>query len=490
MSFQLNKDALKRLPDNIAIGNLPKASANVIIHFGVGGFHRAHQAYAVQKLIDQGQNWVIHGVGIRPGDKNLAELMQDQDHLYTLQSSGYKGVSEVKLIGAIARMFYGPDDTREIIAQIASDKTRLVSLTITEGGYLMDEATGEFKIDDSAIVWDLDKSNEPQTVFGYLARGLAERAKTQAEGLTLLSCDNLQENGKILKKGFLEFLKKYDPQIHEYAVNKLVFPCSMVDRITPATTKEDLRQFETRYGYRDQALVVSEDYFQWVIEGPLPPNFPPLDRVGAQYVDQVVPYEQMKLRILNGGHSLVGLMGANLGYEYIHDSVNDPLIAQMYQRYVEETVVPGLDSFEPEQYLDYFERTKKRFQNPSIQDQNSRIISFSAAKLPKFVLPVIRDAGNQDGRSVLGIFLLANWWFYLKGMVGSNRTEEIQDSNVNLLIAHFKNSDGMGFFSDQQIFGDLARDNDFVERSRELSELLNKHGVREAAELILTKKII
>ncbi|WP_418502285.1 mannitol dehydrogenase family protein [Flagellimonas sp.] len=489
MEQQHTHDRTRKLSSD-PMGNLPHD--HNILHFGVGGFHRAHQAHYLQRLNDLEvpgeQHWSIIGACILEQDKEFVERMKAQDFTYTLKTTGTSGEVTVASISTISKMYYGPLQAQELIALIASDQVGVISFTITEGGYMIDSATGGFLINHPMIQQDLESPSVPKTVFGYLAQGLQLRRENKAGNLIMLSCDNVQENGHVLQNSLESFLESYDSSLVSYVREHLSFPNSMVDRITPVTTNGDKTRFENEFGYKDECLVVSEDFCQWIMECPGQGLFPKLDLVGVKMVEDVRPYEKMKLRMLNGGHSLVGFLGKAMGYAYIHEAVNDPLISKLFDQYLEDEVIPGLDSLEDMDYRVYAKTVKERFGNELLADSTDRIISYSSAKIPKFVLPVLEDRWSHKRNGDISSLILAAWWYYLKERTGEDRIMEVKDEQWERLSAIFSQpmeKSVVAFLAIEEIFGSLGKLPEIHARVLEHSMTITSDGMAQAISKIL-----
>lgn len=489
MKQQHNEDRKRELLKD-PLGNLPHD--HNILHFGVGGFHRAHQAHYLQRLNDLEipgeQPWSIIGACILEQDREFVEKMEAQDFTYTLKTSGTSGEVTVESISTISKMYYGPLQTQELIALIASDQVGVISFTITEGGYMTDSATGGFLINHPLIQQDLKSPAVPKTVFGYLAQGLQLRRENNAGRLIMLSCDNVQENGHVLQNSLESFLRYYDSSLVPYVREQLSFPNSMVDRITPFTTDADKRRFENEFGYKDECLVVSEDFCQWIMEWPEQGLFPKLDLVGVKMVDDVRPYEKMKLRILNGGHSLVGFLGKAMGYAYIHQAVKDPLISKLFDQYLEDEVIPGLGPLEEMDYTAYAKTVKKRFGNELLADSTDRIISYSSAKIPKFVLPVLEERWSHKRNGDISCLILAAWWHYLEERTGEGRAMEVKDEQWERLRGIFSKPGKKSiieFLAVEEIFGSIGKLPEIHAQVSEHIGSITREGMAQAITKIL-----
>lgn len=492
MMKHLNKKTISELGSEVIVPKTKPSKDAAILHFGIGGFNRSHQAYALQQLVQLNEEiygeWNICGVCILPHDRPLVEKFRKQDLLYSLRISATGMKEEVMIMNIITELLYGPEDATGILQKIASDSTKIVSFTITEGGYNIDEATGEFLLNNPDIKHDLDPANTPKTVFGYLARGLKSRRDNGMGQLTLMSCDNIQENGDVLKKALYSFINKYDQSLIDYLESSVSFPNGMVDRITPVTKDADRKKLEDNYQYKDDCLVVCEPFFQWVIEKEDMGSFPPLDKVGVTFVDDVRPYERMKLGILNGGHTLVGLVGKALGYTYIHDAVNDKNISALFTCYNEYEVIPSLATLNNVNYNDYVKEVKARFGNAMINDSTDRIISGSTAKIPKFILPIILDQIAKNGSATIGALIIAFWWHYLDQQISAGKGDAIDDPAKDMWLKLFtaNTPDTLSsFIATKEVFGTLSANTSFKQKVQYFADLIRNEGVSHACEQAL-----
>ncbi|QEC42568.1 mannitol dehydrogenase family protein [Pseudobacter ginsenosidimutans] len=483
----LNKETVTKLPDTIKKNKAVQRPPAAVMHFGVGGFHRSHQAYALQQLLQldpvKYAEWSICGICIMPSDKAFVERVKQQDLLYSLRICASGTKEEVMVVDAITELLFGPEQQNEIIHRIAAASTKLISFTITEGGYNIDEASGAFNLQQAEILNDLQPANAAKTVFGFLARGLQKRMSSDGGPITLLSCDNIQGNGDVLKLALYSFVNAYDASLITYLDQQVSFPNCMVDRITPVTTAADRALLETAYGYKDDCLVVCEPFFQWVIEKEKNVQLPPLELVGVDLVEDVKAYESMKLRILNGGHSLTGLTGKAMGYQFIHDAVQDPTIAVLFDLYNVKEVHPSLEPLPGVDYAAYAAKVKSRFANALINDSTDRIISGSTAKIPKFVLPVIQHQVSKGIKPVTGALIVAAWWHYLDTQIGSGTA--IDDPAAPEWKQLFReNADDTlsAFLGKQDLFGELSLNTLFCEQVQLFAALIRKHDMLYACE--------
>lgn len=448
-----------------------------IMHIGVGGFHRAHQAYYMHQLFQKGfaHDWGIEGVGLMERDRDMYEALTAQDSLYSLVVQHPDGVVDTEVIGSIQKMHLAVDAPHEVIEALARPQIKIISLTITEGGYNFDPNTEEFNFDNPDIQYDLAHPDSPKTVFGYLTASFLQRMESGAKGVTVLSCDNVQHNGDMAKKCVLAFAKAQHPKLATWIENHVSFPNAMVDRITPVTTKETRTYLSENFELADAVPVNCEPFIQWVIEDHFIEGRPPLEKVGVQFVDDVTAYEHMKLRLLNAGHSVVGITGALHGYPTIDTSLDDKRISQFLRNYLYEEAAPMLAPVKGIDVEEYINTLITRFSNPNIKDSVSRICSESSAKLPKFLIPTLLDNLKSDGPIRLGTFLLAAWCYYSDTQV-NEKGEKLEIIDEMALELHQNavqtKNNPLAFLEITTVFGDLKYNPRFVETYKEMIALV------------------
>ncbi|WP_153559350.1 mannitol dehydrogenase family protein [Roseimaritima sediminicola] len=473
---ELNRANLSELPASVARPSYdPVRLKSGIVHVGVGGFHRSHEAFYTDRLLDEGdaEQWGICGVGIRAGDRRIAEVLDKQDGLYSLIVRHPDGRIDTRVIGSIHRFILGDQDPQAVVAQMAHPDTRIVSLTITEGGYNVDPETGQFDFANAEAQHDLQNPSEPKLVFGFLTAALRRRRDEGLPAFTVQSCDNIQHNGDLTGRMLLQFARRQDAELAKWIEDEVCFPNAMVDRITPVTTDDDIKYLKTHHGYHDRWPVTCEPFCQWVVEDKFCCGRPAWDRVGVQFVPDVVPYETMKLRLLNAGHSVLGILGAIHGHATINDCIADPTFAAYLRRFMDLEATPTLDPV-PGIDLDRYKDTLfERFGNPNIRDSVSRICLQSSSKLPVFLLPTI-EANLKAGRSIdLGTFVVAAWCLYNDRQVDRlGRPLEIVDDRKDELhaAAHRTETDPQAFIKFKPVFGDLAASERFAATYTELIE--------------------
>jgi mannitol 2-dehydrogenase len=462
-----------------------------IVHFGVGGFHRAHQAMYIDRLMEQGEalDWGICGVGVMPFDLKMRDAMVSQDCLYTLVEKDASGGWQAKIIGSIVEYLYAPDDPDAVIEKMADPATRVVSLTVTEGGYNFHPVTGKFDAENPAVQADLAPGAVPATTFGLITEALVRRRERGIEPFTIMSCDNIQGNGHMAQEVFSAFARLRDPVLGDWVESNVRFPNSMVDRITPVTTDEDRAQIRERFGVEDAWPVVCEPFTQWALEDNFSLGRPPLEDVGVQVVADVEPYELMKLRLLNASHQGLCYFGYLAGYRLVHEVAQDPLLANFLLDYMnlEATPtlapVPGID-------LDAYKlKLIERFSNAAVRDTVARLCAESSDRIPKWLLPVIREdlaAGREVTRSAA---IVASWARYAEGVDEQGQPIQVVDRMADTLvaIAARQRDEPLAFVANRELFGDLVDHPEFTGPYLATLNSLHEHGARATLEALSSR---
>jgi len=460
-----------------------------IVHFGVGGFHRAHQAMYLDRLMSDGEalDWGICGVGVLPSDARMAQALTAQDGLYTLVLKHPDGTWEPRVIGALVEYLYAPDDPEAVLEKLADPATRIVSLTITEGGYNFNQVTGEFDATNPDVVADLRPGAVPRTVFGLVVEGLARRRARGVAPFTVMSCDNIQGNGHMARRTFGAFARLRDAELGSWIEAEVPFPCSMVDRITPVTTDADRQEITERFGVEDAWPVVCEPFTQWVLEDRFGLGRPPYEDVGVQVVDEVEPYELMKLRLLNASHQALCYPGYLAGYRLAHDAAQDPLFARFLLAYMEREGTPTLEPVPGIDLDAYRHELVARFSNAEVRDTIARLCAESSDRIPKWLVPVIR-ANLAAGRDVtLSAAVVAAWARYAEGVDEQGEPIEIVDRLADRLTAAARTGrdDPLAFVRAEDLFGDLAEDPRFTGPYLDALEDLHTVGARALLERLV-----
>ena len=460
-----------------------------IVHFGTGGFHRAHQAMYVDQLMNVGKalDWGICGVGVMPADQRMRDALKSQDCLYTLVTKHPNGQYDARVIGAIVDYLYAPDDAERVIELMAAPTTRIVSLTITEGGYNFHHVTGEFDYDNPAVARDLAGKNAPTTVFGLTIEALRRRRERGIAPFTIMSCDNIQSNGDIARKMFSAFALRKDKELGEWVASQVAFPNAMVDRITPVTTPEDIEQVKQRFGIDDAWPVVCEPFTQWVLEDHFPLGRPAFEEVGVQVVADVVPYELMKLRLLNASHQALTYFGYLAGYRYAHEVTQDPVFERFLLDYMEREGSPTLQAL-PGVDLDLYRRTLiERFANPEVRDTLARLCAESSDRIPKWLLPVVRANLAANGEIRRSVAVVASWARYAEGVDEQGQSINVVDNMKDKLmqVAANNRSNITAFIENREVFGDLCDNPRFVAAYKETLESLYAVGAMETVRKLI-----
>jgi len=449
-----------------------------IVHFGVGNFHRAHQAVYLHDLFNQGRDhdWAIIGAGVMATDAKMREVLAAQDFLTTVveQEADRSGAT---ITGAMVDMIAPPDfDT--MIERLADPMTRIVSLTVTEGGYFIDPATGRFDASHPAIVADGENPARPKTAFGLIIAGLKKRRAAGVPPFTVMCCDNIPHNGLVTKATVCGLAALSDADFSQWINDNVAFPNGMVDRITPATGERERRIVREDYGVEDNGPVFCEGFRQWVLEDHFPLGRPALEDVGVTFVDDVSPYEVMKLRILNGGHAAIAYPGELLDIHYVHEAMENPLIAGFLEKLEKEEIISIVPPVPDTVLEDYYDLIARRFANPKIGDTIARLALDGSNRQPKFVLPSTR-ARLDNGDDVVGLALVsALWCRYFQGKSDSGRDIAFNDENADRLhkAALASREDPLTFLQERDIFGDLADNPVFAGRFKNALESLQNLG--------------
>jgi len=469
-----------------------------IVHFGVGGFHRAHQAMYLDRLMNEGKafDWGICGVGVMPFDARMHAVMQAQDCLYTLVLKDADGKWEPRVIGSMIQYLYAPDDPEAVIEKMADPGTRIVSMTVTEGGYNFHHVTGKFDETNPGVAADLVPGAVPSTTFGLITEALVRRRARGLRPFTIMSCDNIQGNGHMAKEVFTAFARlrgersvaQQEHGLSDWVASEVHFPNSMVDRITPMTTDEDKAAISERFDIQDGWPVVCEPFTQWVLEDSFTLGRPPLEDVGVQVVDDVEPYELMKLRLLNASHQALCYFGYLAGYRLVHEVAQDPLFARFLLAYMDLEATPTLEPVPGIDLDAYKHELISRFSNGEVRDTVARLCAESSDRIPKWLLSVIREQLATGGEITLSTAVVASWARYSEGVDEQGQPIEIVDRLADRLRANAlrQQEEPLAFVSDREIFGDLVDDPEFVASYLDTLNSLHSVGSRATLEKLVT----
>lgn len=488
-SYKLNTQNLTTISNQVSVPEYNRDAINTgIVHVGIGGFHRAHQAYYTDQLLKDPSfnNWGICGVALLDFDTKIYNVLKDQNGLYTLIVKELDGSLTKKVIGAMVEYLFASENPIKVIEKMANPDIKIITLTITEGGYNYNEATGTFNFENLLIQHDLKNPENPKTIFGYLTQSLKLRKERGLLGCTIQSCDNIQGNGHMVKKMLLSYVKKAEPSLVFWIKENVSFPNSMVDRITPATASSDITNLKETSGVEDAWPVVCEPFIQWVIEDDFIAGRPAWENVGAQFVKDVLPYEKMKLALLNAGHSVIGILGALMGYETIDKAVNNPQIYSFLKIYMDNEVTATLDGLEGVDLKEYKASLLQRFGNVYIEDQIDRICSESSAKIPIFMLPTIYKQLANKGNITHAAFVIAAWAIYSLGKDKNGKIINIKDGMADVLNEKAKASKEKpaSFLEIASIFRNLKESKQFIEAYTSAYNSIVKNNIEASIKVL------
>ncbi len=435
---RLSNASLAGLPQSVRRPDYDRSGVTPgIVHLGIGAFHRAHQAVHLDDILLEEPGWGIVGASLRSA--STRDALKPQDCLYTLSVRSGEG-ERLRIIGSVVDVLVAAEEREQLLAAMADRRVRIVSLTVTEKGYCHDPATGRLNEAHPDIRHDLSEPHAPQSAPGLIVEALARRRGAGVAPFTVLTCDNLPSNGRVVKRILDGFAALRDPDLGAYVAGELACPSTMVDRITPATTDEDRERISAALGVDDAWPVVTEPFSQWVIEDHFPAGRPAFEATGAELVADVAPYEHMKLRLLNGAHSSLAYLGYLAGYEYVSDVMADPGFARFVKALMDEAT-PTLSVPPSTDISAYKAALIARFENPALKHRTWQIAMDGSQKLPQRLLGTIRDClkrGLPFGRLALGV---AGWMRYVAGVDEKGAAIDVRDP----LAAHLRElADGAG----------------------------------------------
>jgi len=476
---RLSNSTLTDLPEGIARPSYDRSALTPgIVHIGLGNFHRAHQAWYLHRLMQQGEalDWAIIGAGVRPYDAAMRERLIAQDCLTTLIELAPDHRS-AEVTGAMIDYLPIEEGNGPLIAAMSDPSVRIVALTVTEGGYYTDPATGLFDSRHPDIRHDADHPDRPRTAFGAMVAALRARREAGIGPFTGLSCDNLRGNGGVLRQTVVGLARLSDPALADWIEAEASFPNSMVDCIVPATGPAELA-LAREMGIEDAAPVTHENFRQWVIEDDFCAGRPDWDRVGATFADDVHSYEMMKIRILNAGHQVLANAGELLSVPTIAGCAAHPAIAPFFRKVQTEEIVPyvhAVPGMTPTQYLDLIER---RFSNPAIRDTTRRVAFDGSSRHTGFVLPILRDALAAGG-PVRGLALVEALWARMcAGTREDGSVIEPNDPAWATLVAAAQTAkdNPRGWLQQADLYGDLASHTDFADAFEQWLRMIWQDG--------------
>ena len=460
MAIKLCAANLPEIGRSLAVPNYTHSQLSPgILHFGVGNFHRAHLAVYLDDLFNKGLNhdWALVGAGVMPSDEKMRQILVAQDFLTTVVEQDNE-LSSAHITAPLID-FIPPADKAAMITRLANPEIRIVSLTITEGGYFIDPATQKFDPKNVHIVADSKNLVAPSTVFGFIVAGLAARRAKGTPPFTVMSCDNVPHNGAVTRNAVVGLAELADPELAKWISAKVAFPNAMVDRITPATSDRERKICAETFGVDDQWPIFCEEFKQWVLEDNFTCGRPDFEKVGVQFVEDVTPFEYMKIRILNGGHAVLAYAGGLLDVHYVHDAMEHPLVHAFFDKVEREEIIPTVMPVPGTNIQDYYKLIERRFANPKIADTIRRLALDGSNRQPKFIVPPMADR-LRAGQSIKGLALeSALWCRYCFGTTDSGRVIEPNDPNWGRLqtAARAAKTDPSAWLAMDDIYGDVGK---------------------------------
>lgn len=482
MTTALSRRTLNDLDRKVRVpGYDPTALRAGILHFGVGNFHRAHQSVYLDELFDEGldHDWAIIGAGVRDTDRQMREALAGQDWLTTVVAQ--EASRSTARITAPMVDFVEPANSAAIIARLTDPAIRIVSLTVTEGGYYIDPASQQFDPDHPEIVADAAHPDRPRTVFGLILAGLAARRTGGIAPFTVMSCDNIPGNGHVTQNAVVGLARLQGGGRADWVEAEVAFPNGMVDRITPATTDRERELLAQEFGISDRWPVFCEEFRQWVLEDHFPAGRPALEQVGVEFVADVAPYELMKIRILNGGHATIAYPAALMDIHFVHEAMADPLVVGLLEKVEREEIIPVVPPVPDTDLGAYYRKIEERFANPKIGDTITRLCLDGSNRQPKFILPSVVDR-LALGAPVTGLALVSALWArYCYAETDSGRKVAPNDPSWDRLTAQARRArhDPLAWLEMRDIFGDVADHPDYIAAFTRVLDTLWAVGTRE-----------
>lgn len=480
---RLNKKLLSELPKDV---QLPRYNREQlvpgIVHLGIGAFHRAHQAFYTEAVLNEfGGNWGIIGSSLRSA--GVRDQLVPQDCLYSLVERSGDG-EKLQVIGAVIDTFVGPENPSALVATIAQPDIKIVSLTVTEKGYCHDPATGNLNESHPDIIHDIQHLDSPVSAIGFIVAALKQRFENHQKAFTVMSCDNLPNNGEVLEKVVLQFASKVSPALADWIKSHATFPSTMIDRIVPATTDDDRREIEARLGVRDEGMVVCEPFSQWVVEDKFADGRPEWEKVGVLLVEDVRVFEKIKLRLLNGAHSTMAYTGYLSGFQYISEVMEQPAFVNLVKTYMAREAGETVNTPQGFDIEAYKQQLRDRFSNKALKHRTWQIAMDGSQKLPQRLLETLREQLAGNGHIDILCLGVAAWIRYVSGVDEQGAAIEVSDPLAKELRAacdaNQGNPAGMvnAIVSIQKVFGtDLIDQPRFIQTTTQWLERFYNQGV-------------
>ena len=423
---RLSQAHIKSLPADVALPTYDRAKLRAgIVHLGIGAFHRAHQAFYTEAVLNKlGGDWGIIGCSLRSA--SVRDQLAPQDGLYTLVERSGDG-EKLQLMGAVLQNVVGPENPAELVAVMAQASIKIISMTVTEKGYCHDPATGNLNLQHPDIQHDVKNLDQPKSAIGFLVAALNARFNAGVKSFTVLSCDNLPNNGEVVEKVVVQFADAISKELAAWISANTCFPSTMIDRIVPATTDQDRQDVEARIGLRDEGVVVTEPFSQWVIEDKFSDGRPQWEKVGALLVDDVRVFEKIKLRLLNGAHSIMAYTGYLSGFDYISEVMNEPACVNMLKLYMAREAGETLSAPAGFDIEAYKQQLRYRFANKALKHRTWQIAMDGSQKLPQRLLDSLRVQLKGNGNISIICLGIAAWIRYVSGVDEKGNIIEVSD---------------------------------------------------------------
>lgn len=484
---RLSNATLGALPTDVKKPAYDRTNVKIgIVHLGIGAFHRAHQAVYTDDVLASGDHrWGILGASLRSPETR--DALSPQDGLYTIAMRSAEGTVH-RVIGSIIRLLVAPENPEALIAAMADSHVKIVSLTVTEKGYCLDPATGQLDLEHPDIRHDIENPDQPKTAPGFILAALRRRHALGLKPFTVMSCDNLPSNGKKLHAILVTLARFGSLDFARLIETEVACPSTMIDRIVPQTTDEDRTITKAALSIEDAWPIATEPFTQWVIEDRFPEGRPSWERFGAELVDDVAPYEAMKLRLLNASHTMLAVLGSLAGYRTVAEAMNDKVIGSFIARFMEEDVIPVLTIPPGSDVHAYAASLQERFRNPILQHRLEQIASDSSQKIPQRFLGTAQDRlaqGRPLGRLA---YALAGFALYVLGRDEAGQSLALKDPMVDKLRQSLVAAGDdpeviiqalLGFTA---IFGQWGQDRRFVDPIIHALKALQSQGVRASLQ--------
>jgi mannitol 2-dehydrogenase len=468
-----------------------------ILHIGVGNFFRAHFANYLDQLFNQDveshQQWGVIGAAVQDGSySHRRQVLESQDMLYTLVERNGHG-AKARIVSSILELLPYDPKFSPVREKLQDPNIKIVSTCITEGGYYLCPSTGSLDIDHPKIQHDIYHPEDPQTILGVLVQALRQRREAGISPFTVVCCDNIPHNGDTTRHVVCRLAELQDADLSRWIQEKVCFPNSMVDRITPKTGQKEIAFVQETYGIQDEDPVFCEPFIQWVMEDKfVNGERPALEKVGVQFVENVEPYELAKLRVLNGGHASLCYPAALLGIEYVHEAMDHPLIGTFLDCLERTEIVPGVPPLPDISAVDYWETIQERFKNPTIYDRIDRNCEDGSDRQPKFTIPAIKAAIDHGSLPLDGLALVsAMWCRYCQGIDEAGNKFPPNDKNWKVLTAAAQEAktNPSAWLAMKEIYGAVGEDKRFSDAFAKALRTVNEQGVEAAMRSYIANNI-